>query len=845
MLRLAWSNVIRRPGRVLASALAVALGVGFFVGTVVVTDTMRAALRSAVGEGRAGVDAVVERHAEDRAGGATTVPLPVLERVRDIPGVAAANGEIFGPVRVTDGEGQPVSPAGRRTLLLGIAADEALRDVAFVDGRMPAGPAEIAVDHVTAREKGLAIGDRLVLPSTSAGSTREFTVSGVLEVVRERGRFGDAVLVGLPTETAAAVLNVTAFGGIDVRAEPGTTQAELIRRLDDALDGAYQVWTGAQARARETAAAAVDIDAIGTTLLVFSGLSLVAAALLVHNTFAILVSRRRRETGVVRSVGATRGQVIGGVLVESAVIGCAAALLGLGLGVLTAPVLLGVLANAESNVYTTGAALSVDATTVVAGIVVGIVVTAAAAVTPAVRAARVTPVAALRAREGGTPRRTWRGLLAAVLGGAGVALAVLGAVAGSGGVAVAATAAGGLAVVLAVLVAGPLLVPWLSAVLGRTLRPVAGHSFWLAGSNVGRDPGRSATVAAALVISLTLVTAIGTLAEATTAALEDDVARSNPFAYSLRADGGERTIPAELIDALVDDPAIGDTVAVRGGGATAEASVAGSTVRLRGVDEAAGDVGPDAVVAGSLAGFGAGTAAVDDALAKRLRIEIDDVVPVRLASDGREIRVRVVALLDSMSPFGPFTLSTSDFTALLPGERISTLLVAGADRAEVGNAVRDAVKPYPTVTAVSSAQNASQYTDAVESLRALLIALLALTVLIAFFSLANTVSLSTMDRAAELAVLRALGMTRAELARMLLAEGVLLSVVGVVLGVVLGLGVGWALSAATGAPAFVLPAGSLGVVAVLAVVAGVSAAAVPAARTARAPVAVTLGRNEL
>lgn len=846
MLRLAWSNVVARTSRLFMSALAVALGVGFVAGTLVVTDTMREAMLDQLSRSPRGLGATVDRH-DAGTGAPRTVPRTLVDDIRAVPGVQVATGEVYGSVNVMR-DGRRLSTT-RRGLLIGIPEEPKLREFVVVDGRSPEGVDDVVVDRDSAEAAGLAIGDRIQLPD-AAGGLRTHTVCGIIELGARRAQFGDSFVVGLPTAVVTDVLHATAYGRVDVLAAPDVSQQEISTRISAAVGPGYRVRTGTEVRQQEAREASDGLDSFSRVLLLFAALSVLVAGFVIFNTFSILIAQRLRETALLRCIGATRRQVVRSTLAESAVLGAIASLAGLVLGVVIAYLMLAIFRRLSSEIDLSAATPVFAPRTVVVGVTAGVLVTMVSALVPTLRSARTAPVDALR-RHHPAPTASSRGRAwtVALLGLAGVASTAYGVVGSQreavGRLPLVTSAAGAVLLTVAVIVAGPMFVPRLSGVVGRGVALIVGYPARLAVENSRRNPVRSAATTAALTVGLTVITLVSTMAAATSASMERAFARSYPFEYSLQGDAVTRAVPTEVVTAVERRPEVAAAVRLRGSGADSEVTVLGRIIRLRGVDESVATAAPRAVASGSLADFGPGKAAVGEALARQLRLRPGDVVPVRINRTGETLPVRVVALLDEMSPIGPFVVSATDFNRVAPGLPVSTVLVkarAGASPDAVGRAVRDAVGGRESVTVVSARESAEQWTGAVDTLRALLLSMLALSVLIAFFSLGNTLSLSIVERTRESALLRALGLSRGQLRRMLAAEGVIMSIVGVGVGVVLGLVFGWALSAAIGGRDTVLavPFGQLVVFSVLAVLVGVLATVLPARRALRASIVASL-----
>ncbi|MGC4880880.1 ABC transporter permease [Micromonospora sp. DT43] len=853
MMKLVWANVVHRASRLLLPGLAVALGVAFVAGTLMVTDTMRAALLDQLTRTSATLDVVVERQPQDVAGSARTVPAALLDEVATVDGVAAAHGQVWGPVKAARPDGRTLTAAPSRTQLIGIADESQLWDVRFVRGQAPAGPTDIAIDRDTANEQRIGIGDQLLLTAGSGARPQPYTVTGLMDVDTRRDDLGDGVVVGTTDAVAVQLLRATAFGRIETVAASGLSQEALRDRLIAQLGDRYAVRTGAAVRAQEARDAARDLDGFSNALLVFAGITTIVAGVVAYNTFSVLLAQRLRETALLRCVGATRRQVRVGALGESALLGFLASVVGLVLGLAAARVLLRVFGSGE-GIDVGGATPLLEPRTALVAFVLGPVVAMLAAVGPTLKASRIRPVEALRdaapppVRSAGRRRRTATVLasLAAVLVVGGVVAART--LAQPGRLPIAAVVVGALALITAVLIFAPLAIPRLGSAASRILGRILGHPGRLAGENARRNPERTATTAAALCIGLTLVTVVSTIAAAATRSIEEDFAQNFPFAYTLRVDSATPTASTDVMAALEGRPEVGAVVGARGPSSATEVIVNGRAIRMKGVDDTVARAAPTAVAEGSLRGFGPGKVALEAKLARQLRVEVGDRLTARSAN-GTELTLSVVALLDAMSPLGPFAVSGNDLTRVAPALPVSAVYVtqaSGATDAAFRRAVTDVVAGQPAITPVSSAQSIKQWTEAMSTLRGLLLSLLGLSVLIAFFSVANTLSLSIVERTRESGLLRALGLTRRQLSRTLMAEGFFVVTLGAAAGIVLGVGLGWAVAAAMNwslTAVLSFPAAQIALFAVLALVVGLLATALPARRAGRSPITLMLARE--
>ncbi|TQS25192.1 ABC transporter permease [Microbispora sp. KK1-11] len=850
MLTVAWSNVVVRKSRLMMSALGIALAVAFVCGTFIVTDTMRTALIDSLSQSPSQLSAAVQR-----VGQARTVPRELVGTVRGVPGVAVAEGNLYGAMTALGPDGRRLSAEGDQGVLVGIPADERLSPVQMVAGQAASRPDEVVLDQFTARSRGLAIGATVSLPDPRSGAAVPYRVSGLFVPGPKLAKYGKTAMVGMPYQRAVEALNAVAVGRIDVLAEPGVSPGELVERLRAALGPGYSVLTGEEVRRQEANEALSALDAFINSLLIFALISVLISGFLVYNTFSIIMAQRVRETALLRCVGATRWQVLTTALTEAALIGLAASAVGAVVGIGLAYAALGLVIDMADGIDLSGTTPEINASSLLLALAVGIGMTLVAASVPVKRTGRVPPIAALRevhASEGTGPRRGPT-VLAAVAALAGLALAGYGtAIADTGDDSQAElvlSGAGTTLLLIAVIAAGPRYLPVLAAMAGPAAKRLAGAPGRLAVENIRRNPSRSANTTAALVIGLALVTLVSVLTSSMTASIAAGYAKHSPFDYTLVAEGGNTPMPAQVLASVTGSEQVGGIVTIRQGGVRTDIEVKGEVLRPQGVNPEAARLAPDAVARGSLAAFGPGTIAMERKLAERMRIDVGDVLEVRAETTGITLKLRVIALLDALSPFGPVAMAEPDFVRIAPDKPVSVLLVrgaAGVGEPELRAAVERATTGFPSVAVLSRVVAARQWNTSVETLRTLLLALLGLSVVIAFFSLANTLSLSVVERRAEFGLLRALGMTRAQLRRTLGAESVVMSTLGVGVGIVLGAGFGWVLSrslAIVSEARFSISGVFIPAFAVMGVLVGLLAGILPARRAATAPIVETLTKE--
>ncbi|MFD0630826.1 ABC transporter permease [Catenulispora yoronensis] len=703
----------------------------------------------------------------------------------------------------------------------------------------------MALDKITAEDRHFAVGDRLTVVDHD-DKRRIFTVVGLFDNSVDQTYQGRSV-VGFDTATALDVTGRPGYDQIALRAKGGVSQGKLVAELKDlpALDGSGdQIYTGDQLRTELAHKATGYSDSFGQILLVFAFIAALVSALVIQNTFQILIAQRARELALLRCVGATRRQVFGSTLIEAFVFGALASaagfLAGIGLSKGLGALLSGIGLDVPSD------HLVVKPESALYAIGLGLLLTVGSALFPARAATRVAPVQALSAQQGETRVTRKAGRIRVALG---LAVAVVGLVIGYLGMQAKDpdngffVLTGGAGVVfIGVLALGPVITApiiralgWLPSKLGPTAR--------LATANAGRNPRRVAATTAALTIGITLVTMFTVVTASIKASATDSLEQHFPFDYQVVAEP-DRAVPADMVAKLKSLPSL-STVAAQYSGRT---TINGQREQTGAIDA----VGYHTLVnpimkQGSISDVVPGTIALQDNQLADLKTAVGQSVTVT-GKDGGTVSLKVVATYsDSGIGMPESALSVPDFLKLVasPGPDTVTMLAKpGQTPAASRTAVEQAVGDDPLLTVNSVADYKKELSSGLDQVLALFTGMLALAVLIALIGIANTLSLSVLERTRESALLRALGLTKAQLRRMLLTEAMLMATLGVALGIVLGGAFGWALvqmfSKATGSGTLTIPVVQLLLYVLAGALAGTLAAVVPARRAARQTVAAAI-----
>ncbi|MEO3779300.1 ABC transporter permease [Micromonospora sp. B11E3] len=824
MIRLTLRTMRADAVRLLLSALAVVLGVAFVAGTLIFTDGMKAAAYARAG--------TFDRHT-DLGVYAEKVPIPpaLVERVRAVDGVRAADGELTGTAGVVGSDGRPVLGFA---VLAAIPTDPALQSYDVVAGRLPQRPGELVLDAPTVAEEGFALGAP-VRVGGSGGAARPYTLVGTVDVAGTTRDVGGP-FIGLAGPDALAVGADKGYGRIMVAAAPGVSTAELADRVA-AVAGAGVTVKTRQAILDDAVDEAVrDLRQFNLFLLMFAAVAVVVAGFVIANTFAIVLAQRTRRTALLRLVGATRGQVFRAALLEAAGIGLAASALGVLAGTGLA---VGMDALMSAFDVPVAGGLTVTAPTVLLCLLLGTAITVGAAAAPAWQGTRVAPVAALTDAAVQSTRRAGRVRLAvgALVFAAGVAALVGAGVVGQ----VVLVAAGGVLSFFGIVLFGPVLVPALVRVLGWPARRLFGATAGLAVANAVRNPRRIAATAAALVVGIGLVSAFVVGARSVKSGIERAVDQQIGVDFLVTGIGGDLppTLAAEL--------------AARGelGVVHEQRSRVVDRVELRAAHPALVRRTLTAVDSGDVGRLGPGRVLVHRELARARGWAVGDTVTLA----GRPFTVAAVVASDGPAlagipvPAGHVVdLVDADFARLFPAERGYLAEVdpaAGVSAGQAREAIESVLSRYPTVNLMDQAAYKKMLTGTVDMLLAFVTALLGLAVVIALVGVANTLTLSVVERTRENAVLRAVGLTRGRMRAMLAVEAVLMALVGAVLGVGLGTGVSAGAMAVVarigGDFTLVLPWDQLGLILGVAVLAALAASVLPARRALARPVVESLG----
>lgn len=845
MWRVTWRGLVARRVRLGLTGIAIALGVAFTSGVLVTIDTLQVAYRGLFDEVVSGVDLVV-RDPTEFGGSATPrarVPSALADAVADVEGVARTEGVVQSYAQFVDRDGTPIQRGP--VLTLGLSWPELGPDGPFhaVEGRPPTDAREVAMDLTTARDHGFAVGDDVQVVVN--GPARWFEIVGLFQIGASDD-LGGVTAAAFDRATAQELFGAPMqYDAIYVVVDDGTDATEVADRIRAEVGG-YDVTPALEFADQTGAPVRIALELVQYALLGFAGIGLVVGSFIIFNTFSILVSQRVRELGMLRALGASPAQVWRSVLGEAALLGLVGAAVGLGLGVLASRVLLSVLPALGFVVPDT--ALVVTGRTVLAALAVGVIVTVLAATIPARRAARTAPVEAIA----DATRRPVRSLVGRSLAGGVVAVVAAGLAAigltraptevVTGVILVTVGSALGL---LALVVLGPVVVRAVVGALSLPLADVLGVLGRLARANARRNPRRTAATALALVTGVALVTMSVVFVHSFRTSLRAGLADG------VRADlvlSGEqfRGFSPEIVTELLTLPEVRAASGVR----FADARVDGTVQRIAAMNPVGiTEVVDLDVLAGDPNALGPTTVLLHEDTVPGA--QVGDEVVVEIPGLGGALRT-VSAVYGNrgfagLVPIGVI-IDQDTFGLAFPGtQRDTYAFVTTEGDPEVARAAVAAVlADYPNVLLLTPAEYLALQEEPIDIVSGVLVALLVLSVVIALLGVTNTLLLTVFERTREIGLLRAVGMSRAQVRSMVRAESLLIAAAGGALGLALGLV--WAgllvrALATQGLQTFSVPVVPLAALAVGGLVAGVVAALGPARRAARLDVLAAISEE--
>jgi putative ABC transport system permease protein len=842
MTAFALRGLLLRKLRTALTAIAIVLGVAMISGTYVLTDSISNAFDAIFTQSYRGTDAVISGKSAFSlsSDGTTNAPAfdeSLLAKVKALPDVAGAIGGVGGEAHLIGRNGKAIVFGGAPNL--GFSVDPSqpkFNSLTLVGGAWPKAN-EVVVDRSTASKKDIKIGQTIGVQAR--GPVERLHVSGLVKFGAV-STIGGATLAGFDLPTAQHLFDkVGRLDQIRVGAKNGVSPAKLLAEIRPILPPRTQVKSGDKQAASDAKDTNSFISFLQSFLLSFGGVALFVGAFVIANSLSITIAQRTREFATLRTIGASRRQVLRSVILEAFVMGVAASIVGLFLGLLLGKGLFKLFDAVGFTLPNNG--LTFETRTIIVSLLVGTLVTVAASLRPAVRATRVPPIAAVR--EGATlPPGRFQNLRAvgaagtALLGFAALSYGLFGSNLGTTQVLLW-MGVGALLVFIGVALFSSRLVVPMAHVIGWPARRLGGAAGFLARDNAQRNPQRTASTAAALMIGLALVTLVATLAASiigTFNSAVDDLARGQ--FYAITAQNNFSPIPISASKAAAKTPGLESIASVRAG----DSHVFGHTRELTAVDPTIGKVinltwkqGSQAV----LSQLGANGAFIDDGFAKNHDLTTGSTFPL-LTPYGKTLHLRVDGIFKPPaggSPFGPVTISSSTFDQSYsePQNLFTFVTMKGGVTDANTHALEQSLKGFPNAKVADGDQFKKNQVSGLKSVLNVLYVLLALSVLVSLFGIVNTLVLTVFERTRELGMLRAIGMTRRQVRRMIRHESVITSLIGAVIGIILGLLLAALLIARVNEINFFTPWGQIVVFVIASIFVGIVAAIFPARRAAR------------
>jgi putative ABC transport system permease protein len=844
VLKVALKGLWARKLRTALTGFAVVIGVAFVAGTFVFTDTIDASFKDLFERASKGTDVSVQTQLVVEEDFATPPPMDAstLERVESVAGVAEAAGFVSGDVSLLDREGEPILSGGPPTLLL-TSGPERFDPLEYTEGGPPGTADEVVIDKATADEFNWGEGDTVTIAGRAP--KKDYTVSGVARLGDSDNLAGSRMAL-VPLEEGQRVLDMEGeLSDISVAADSGTSPEELKAAIAAELGRGYAVRTGEEQAEKSAQDLSNALGFIRTLLLVFAGVAVLVGGFLIFNTFAVTVAQRSREFALFRTLGASRRQILSSVMAESVVIGVGASIVGILLGLVIAALLRALFGVIGLDLGSSSAPL--QARTIIISLLIGVLATVVSGFVPARRATRVQPVEAMRdAEPHGPPRlRKRRIAIAVTVELIGVALLLYGLLGdpGAAGPTASVLGFGTLLMIFGLALLAPTLVRPLSSVIGKPLEAMLGLSGRLARENSNRQPQRTAVTASALMIGVSLVVLVTIFAAGLRATIDQGIDEQVTAAGIITHDDGFSPLPAGLVDALEGVDGVSAVSAMRFEtgrivGEQGNTGVTGvDTATVRDVLTLNWDEGSDDV----LSGLGTSGAAISNDFAESKDLAVGDSVRF-LTPRGNEVSYEVEGIYDATAGFvGGIVVSNESLQNDWDSDDIAFAMVAGesgADPEAIKRSEEQLLSEFPTAKPMTIDDFKEEQNAQINVLVYIVLALLALSVIVAILGVINTMALSVYERMRELGMLRAVGMSRWQVRGMVGAESVITALIGATMGTVLGIAFAALLSRPLADEGFVfkLPWIWLIVVAVVATLAGILAAIPPARRAARVDV---------
>ena len=855
MFSLALRGLASRKLRAALTALAIMLGVAMVAGTFMLKGSVDKAFDDIFAEANAGIDVTVQPKAAFDTGfdlpeSGAALPQSLVKKVASVDGVEKAEGAINDStsIAILDENGDRIGPSGGGPPQIAASVQqEPFNPFTWVEGSAPSSPDEVGIDSITADEEDYQLGQKITI--TGVRGAKQYTLSGI-------GRFGSGVPLGgasfalftLPeaqeiTGKAGGPHKPPELDNIDVEAASGVSADELSSRINQILPNDAQAKTGAEDAAKQSADIKDGFSFLTTVLLVFAGISVFVGAFLSFNTFSITVAQRTREFGMLRTLGASSRQVLATVIAEALLLGIIASVIGIVAGLGFVELVTGAFKALGFELPQSGVVITTAA--IVVPLIVGIVSTLGSAIVPAIRATRVTPLEAIRddaqGAEKPSRRRVWVARILVLVGILAIAAGLFAT--SSFGSALPLLGLGLILLFIGIaMLAGTLVTP-LASFVGRPIERLRGVTGRLARENTLRNPSRTATTSAALMIGVALVVFAAVFAASATKSVGDALDETFAGDLIIANTDGFSPISPEIAKKVGEVEGV-ETVSPLAGApaevelATTEQSlIAGldpaTITKVAKLDWVDGD---DA----TMTGLGPDQAIVESKWAEDHDVSVGDTVTL-LTTTGKKVPVHVVGSIRDRVQLLVTSLALpldtirerfnarQDFADLV-GFKTTADAAATGDRVDELLADR-----FPQAEARDQQQFKQEQEDSINQLLALIYVLLALSVIVSLFGVVNTLVLTIYERTREIGMLRAIGASKSQIRRMVRYESLITAMIGALIGAVIGLGIAIAAVEALKDEGLVLGVPIVGIIVVLIVagIAGVIAGIWPARRASK------------
>lgn len=835
-------NFVAHKGRMVLSAVAVLLSVAFVCGTLVFTDTMTATFDKLFASTASDVSVSAKKvdDAQD-TGKPETVPAALRAKLQQVKGVKQVTVEVTSEkVTVANAKNESIGPSSGAPTIATNWDDNEKKSVELTSGHAPRGPTEAMLDADTAKKKDVKLGDSLRVIAAPG----DFTVQ-VVGIVTFKTTNPGAAIVYLDTATAQSRLLGTtdAYSGFGVTAADGVNDDQLKQDVTAAVGTGYKIQTAAESKAEAKDDIGSFLNPMKYAMLGFAFISVLVGVFLIVNTFSMLVAQRTREIGLMRAIGSSRKQINQSVLFEALLLGILGSVLGIFGGVGLAVLLMKLMGKVGMHLDTSE--LTIKVATPVIGLAIGVVVTVLAALLPAWRAGKISPMAAMR--DAGTPADGRAGKIRAAIGvvltGAGVAALFAAANASKASQGASYLGLGVLLTLLGCVVIGPLLAGVIVRALSAGTLRFFGPVGRLAERNALRNPRRTGATASALMIGLALVAGLSVVGSSMVASATDQLDKSVGADFILQTDNQQPLNPAlaKAIHAADHLEHVTDYAGVHAKLTTPDGK--SSTKELTAASPTYADDLRIETVQGKLAdAYAKGSMSVNDGFAKDHGIKIGSELTVAfVGGETAKLKVNAITSDDTTFDKGAMYMNIATAKQYLPADKmpLNEIMFAKAvdgQAKEAAASLKEAVKGYPQLTVRDQSDYKELIKSQVNQLLYMIYGLLALAIIVAILGVVNTLALSVVERTREIGLMRAIGMSRRQLRRMVRLESVVIALFGALVG--LGLGMGWGttaqqLLALEGLGVLEIPWGTIIIVFIGSAFVGLVAALVPAFRAGR------------